>query len=160
MLPGSQSSKLKQATLGISGDPRFQIMSTLPKSPWVFVIIVAVALVVSVVVMVVSGGALSRQANVVAVHECVSAVHGAIDAVHLVVDEERAAASVPCFAAVEPIGDPVPDQLMVQIQASVAELRRVHQAARPEEAAVRKVLDDIDEFGRWYLQNKAHYGIR
>lgn len=161
MLPGSQSSKLKQATLGISGDPRFRLMSTLPKSPWIFVGIVGVAVAVSITVMILADGAKQRQQNVVAVHDCITAVHASFDVHTHALDETHAAAAVPCFETIKPIGEAIPDQLVGQIQASLSNVRRLNQEgqAKLQVEAIRTLLDEIDEFSRWYIQNKARYSI-
>jgi|GEM_PF-3557808 len=161
MLPGSQSSKLKQATLGISGDPRFRLISTLPKGPWVFLIVMGVALATAVVVMLLADGAQERQANVIAVNDCVTSVHAAIDAHSHVLDETRAAAAAPCFGEIAAIGDGTPDALVPAIKSQLATVRRLHQEGndKAEVEATRKLLDEIDEFHRWYIQNKARYAI-
>lgn len=161
MLPGSQSSKLKQATLGMSGDPGFRIMSSLPKSPWVFVGIIVVTLVVTVVVMLLADGAQERQQNVIAVHACVTAVHASFDVHTHALDEDHAAAAVACFDKIKPIGQDLPDGLVGQIKTSFGAVRRLHQEgqSKAEVDATRNLLDQIDEFSRWYIQNKAYYSI-
>lgn len=161
MLPGSQSAKLKQATLGISGDPRFRLISTLPKGPWVFLIVIGLALAIAVVVMMLAGGAQDRQENVIAVHDCVASIQASIDHNTKVLDEAHAAAAAPCFDTLLPIGDATPDTLVPAIKASLADVRRLHQEGKSTEeiAATFKLLDQLDEFVRWYIQNKARYSI-
>ncbi|PKN55739.1 MAG: hypothetical protein CVU56_20000 [Deltaproteobacteria bacterium HGW-Deltaproteobacteria-14] len=136
-------------------------MSTLPKSPWIFMGVVGVAVAVAVIVMILADGAKQRQQNVVAVHDCVTAVHASFDIHTHALDEAHAAAAVPCFEKIEPIGEAVPDELVGKIKASLSSVRRLHQEgqAKPEVEKIRTLLDEIDEFSRWYIQNKARYSI-
>ncbi|TNF30047.1 MAG: hypothetical protein EP329_14415 [Deltaproteobacteria bacterium] len=135
----------------------------MPKSPWVFVAVVAVAIAISVVVMMLASGAQERQANVIAVHDCVSSVAAAIDHNTKVLDEERAAAAAPCFEQIAPIGEATPDTLVPGIKSTLASVRRLHQEGQGKTKAevneTLKLLDEIDEFNRWYIQNRARYAI-
>lgn len=158
---GSQSSKLKKATLGISGDPRFRLTSTVSHQPWVFLTAIVGAVLAAGVVMWISDGALAKQENISASYDCLGQLRGALDPHKHVIDEARAAVAAKCLDTLAPLEEAEAAALFSKVQASFAEARRVHQTGveAAEVKAVHEFQDRVEDFYRWYVQNKTRFGL-
>lgn len=161
MFPGSQSSKIKHATLGISGDPRFRLRSNIPGGGVTVVAAVVAAIVASVVVIFFADGALERQQHVVAANDCVNAVRALVDIREHVYrgDEARSAEAAACVDGVPAI-EAEADALLAAVGTQLAAVRAVHgKDDKAERDAIFELETAIDDFDRWHIQNRARYGL-
>lgn len=157
----SQSSKIKRATVGISGDPRFRLRSNIPGGGMTVVVAVVAAVVASAVVIFFADGALERQHHVVAANDCVNSARALVDIrEHTYAgDERRTAEAVACLSALPPI-EPEVDALIAAVNSRLATVRDVHgKDAKAERDAIFEFETAVDDFHRWHIQNRARYGL-